>query len=249
MKYIKLFEELNTDIAKKYPHLFNLFVDPQYIKEDDYEIVDNMIKEDSSVGFDVTKPLYIGEVLFDLNRGLNLSIAEVKKGETLPEDITINGNFILIDTPNITNLPRNMIVKGDLTIDEKSKHLLHDSIKVEGDIIIHKNNKLYIKFNDSIGNGDSIIIINRVYNNSRNTNLYGKSSLNSNIHYQPLYHHPKYKNWNTDQEAEKLISDLGLIRVRDDFDEYNISHLNEIKHKIPNDWLQKYKEWLSSRDY
>lgn len=45
MKYIKLFEELNLENVKKYPYLFNMFVDPIHIKKEDYWEVDDWLKD------------------------------------------------------------------------------------------------------------------------------------------------------------------------------------------------------------
>lgn len=47
MKKLLLFEEVSNDIAKKYPNIFNLFVDPSLLDEEDYEFANLNIEHDN----------------------------------------------------------------------------------------------------------------------------------------------------------------------------------------------------------
>lgn len=61
MKHIKLFEEMNIDNVKKYPYLFNMFVDPRHIKEENYKIANALLKKSDE---DIKTPIlkYDGDI-------------------------------------------------------------------------------------------------------------------------------------------------------------------------------------------
>lgn len=124
MKYLKLFEEINNEVAKKYPHLFNLFVDPQYIKEEDYEIVNYLLKDITSMN--IKKPLYSNDYLVDVDGDVNLQGSEVKE---LPENLIVKGDLDLMVCENIEHLPKGLRVGGSL-------YLQHSSIKTLPDDLI-----------------------------------------------------------------------------------------------------------------
>lgn len=54
MKYFKLFEELDNEAAKKYPYLFNIFVDSSYVEPKDYESINAYLKNN---GNNISKPI------------------------------------------------------------------------------------------------------------------------------------------------------------------------------------------------
>lgn len=100
MKYIKLFEELNLDNVKKYPYLFNMFTDLKYIKEEDYEVVNNLI---STTDKQINTPVYLnGEIMDFKNKGGVSRIIETgfKEINDLELDAFLRHNplFIFLDT-------------------------------------------------------------------------------------------------------------------------------------------------------
>lgn len=77
MKYLKLFENIeegNSDLenAKKYPHIFNLFIDHRFLDENDYEEVNKLLEDETEIKI----PIYDGYDLYDLDDGVEDIIEE-----------------------------------------------------------------------------------------------------------------------------------------------------------------------------
>lgn len=90
MKYIKLFEDNSTDNeldnAKKYPHIFNLFIDSRFLDEKDYEYVNDLLSNEK----DKTRTPYIGislhvwggkKYLFDVEEDFDTIVEEISKDQ------------------------------------------------------------------------------------------------------------------------------------------------------------------------
>lgn len=136
MKYIKLFEEMNNDVAKKYPHLFNLFVNPKYIKEEHYKEVDEMLRKSDQ---NIKTPVYIG-IVFDAEEHINFSETPLRKPiiETLPDNVILNGDVDLSEIPDasIDLLPNNLEVKGTLNLSFNDLEVIPKGLKVGGDLLL-----------------------------------------------------------------------------------------------------------------
>ena len=102
MKHIKLFENFEENF-KKYPNLFNLFVDPQYIKEEDFKAVDDLLYKKI-----IARPFYFNGRIYDLDKNLDLYYSRIKE---LPDNLTVGGDLDMRGTA-IKELPDNLTVNG-----------------------------------------------------------------------------------------------------------------------------------------
>lgn len=74
MKYLKLFEEVNIEMAKKYPHLFNLFIqDTSLIPKYYYQVVDDILSTEKKA---YIKPIYLDDAIIDIKDRKNNKIRE-----------------------------------------------------------------------------------------------------------------------------------------------------------------------------
>lgn len=133
MKYIKLFEEINNDVAKKFPHLFNLFVDHRYIKEGDYEIVNELL---SSEDDQISTPFYSNGSLWDVadvEDEVELSDEDIKN---IPINFKVRSNLYLSNAQTLKSLPHGLEAMNDLDISDTAIEFLPDNLKVGGDLYI-----------------------------------------------------------------------------------------------------------------
>jgi len=129
MKHIKLFENFE-DNFKKYPNLFNLFVDPQYIKEKDFKAVDDLLYREI-----IARPFYFDYRLYDLDYNLNLYGTGIKE---LPDNLTVGGNLDLSET-KIEELPDNLTVNDYLDLSYTYIKELPDNLRVGRDLYLYKS--------------------------------------------------------------------------------------------------------------
>ena len=81
---------------------------------------------------------------------------------SLPDNLTVDGDFIIIFAEELLRLPRNLTVKGDLHMDWSGVEALPDDLKVGGSIYAAAcTNLRYIPENFTV-NGD--LIITNAYN-------------------------------------------------------------------------------------
>jgi len=84
------------------------------------------------------------------------------------------------------------------------------------------------------------VIINvelREVTNSKNSN-FGKVSIYTDSHYEPL----NFSTYMSVEEATKIVEAVGCIAVKQDFDQYSIIDLKEIKHLLSAEWI----EWFNA---
>ena len=127
MKHIKLFENFE-DNFKKYPNLFNLFVDPQYIKEEDFKVVDDLLYEEI-----IARPFYFDGKIYDLDGDLDLSYIDIIE---LPDNLRVVGGYLDLYKSKIKKLPDNLIVIGFLDLTYTAIEELPDNLRVGGDLYI-----------------------------------------------------------------------------------------------------------------
>lgn len=128
MKYIKLFEELNLENVRRYPHLFNIFIDPRYIKEEDYERVNELLKE---YKYDLKTPFFINDTFYDTRD--DVYFHDILNGQ-LPENLELEGDFILEGADNLTLLPNGLKVGGGLYLQDSNIKELPEGLEIGGDL-------------------------------------------------------------------------------------------------------------------
>jgi len=69
-----------------------------------------------------------------------------------------------------------------------------------------------------------------------NRENYGKVSIFTDSHYQPL----NIEGYMTFEEGVKLVESKGCIAVKSNFDQYNIQDLKEIKHLLSEKWIEGF---------
>ena len=130
MKHIKLFENFEENF-KKYPNLFNLFVDPQYIKEEDFKAVDDLLNLDI-----VARPFYFDGKIYDLDGDVYLFNTDIKE---LPDNLTVGGDLNLSHS-KIKELHNNLIVNGNLYLNNTNIKELPNNLRVDGDLYLYGTN-------------------------------------------------------------------------------------------------------------
>lgn len=74
---------------------------------------------------------------------------------------------------------------------------------------------------------------------------FGKFRIFTDMQYNPLFDVTKDKDFYTFEEAEKILKSLNFIKLRDDFNYYNIEHLREIKNQLSEKWIENYNLWAN----
>lgn len=136
MKYIKLFEDINLENVKKYPYLFNIFTNLNYLKEEEYDYANQIMKRMDDRGLQITTPIILDNTLFDLDSNINLSHSLIT---SLPDDLTIKGHLNL-EKSVISELPKNLKVGQSLDLTETSIETIPEDLIVGGNLLLDRTN-------------------------------------------------------------------------------------------------------------
>lgn len=182
MKYIKLFEEMNIENVKKYPNLFNIFVDNTYVEEQDYELVNKLLN--NSKYSSIKKPVLIGGKMYDASTKIYVDSIEGSGVYKLPENFVVEGDLILSFCP-FKSLPKGLVVKGSLNINNTEIKRIPSDIIVNGDFRAHSSKIKRLPSNLKIG-GDINLNASLIKKLPSKLRVNGKLDLSNTLYLENL---------------------------------------------------------------
>lgn len=103
----------------------------------------------------------------------------------------------------------------------------------------------YAKFLTASNHAYTVIAEMREVKNPNHKN-FGKWSICADMQYNPLHEKILGLQYFTKEESIKLLTDLGFIQVKEDFDAHNEDNINEIRDQLSAEWIELFELW---KDY
>lgn len=117
--------------------------------------------------------------------------------------------------------------------------------EIVNDVVLPANKKYILPFYYGAPSSPTMMILETETVRNITDEHYGKCSVYMSSHYNPLIdaiNQIDSTGYITIEQAEGVLKSFKCIHVKEDFNQYNIDDLKEIKHLLPKKWIKGYNE-------